>query len=157
MNNIFKFIVSVVGCELAGIVGSIFTAPAIKTWYETIKKPSFNPPNWLFGPVWTILFFLMGVSVFLIWKKGLQFPGTKTAIIIFIIQLIFNILWSIVFFGMKSPMGALVVIVILWIFILMTIIKFFPLSNLAGWLLIPYILWVSFASILNLAIVVLNV
>ena len=150
MKNLGKLIIAIVVCELAGIVGSIFTAPAVKTWYPTLIKPSFKPPNWLFAPVWTALFLLMGIAMFLVWKKD------KKGLKIFFIQLFFNILWSIMFFGLKSPLLGFIVIVALWILILATIIRFFKISKPAGWLLIPYILWVSFASILNLAILILN-
>jgi len=150
MKNLGKLIIAIVVCELAGIIGSFFTAPAVKTWYPTLIKPSFKPPNWLFAPVWTALFLLMGIAMFLVWKKD------KKGLKIFFIQLFFNILWSIMFFGLKSPLLGFIVIVALWILILATIIRFFKISKPAGWLLIPYILWVSFASILNLAILILN-
>jgi len=150
MKNFVKLIFSIVVCELAGIIGSFFTAPAVKTWYPTLIKPSFKPPNWLFAPVWTALFLLMGIAMFLVWKKD------KKGLKIFFAQLFFNILWSIMFFGLKSPSLGFIVIVVLWILILATIIRFFKISKPAGWLLIPYILWVSFASILNLAILILN-
>jgi len=150
MKNSGKLIIAIVVCELAGLIGSIFTAPAVKTWYPTLIKPSFKPPNWLFAPVWTALFLLMAIAMFLVWKKD------KKGLGIFFTQLVFNILWSIMFFGLKSPLLGFIVIVVLWILILMTIVKFFKISKPAGWLLIPYILWVSFASILNLAILILN-
>jgi len=150
MRNFIKLVISLAVCQLAGGIGSIFTSSSVKTWYLTINKPSFNPPNWVFAPVWIILFLLMGISLFLVWKKG------KKGLPIFFIQLFFNILWSVMFFGLKSPLLGFVVIIVLWILILLTIIKFFRISKTAGWLLIPYILWVSFASILNLAILTLN-
>jgi len=150
MKNLGKLIFSIIICELAGIVGSIFTAPAVKTWYPTLIKPSFKPPNWLFAPVWTALFLLMGIAMFLVWKRD------KKGLGIFFTQLVFNILWSIMFFGLKSPLLGFIVIIVLWILILMTIIRFFKISKPAGWLLIPYIFWVSFATILNLAILILN-
>lgn len=156
MSNVLKLIFSIVICEAAGVIGSIFTSPSIATWYKTIVKPSFNPPNWIFGPVWTILFALMGIALFLVWKNiGVNLMA-KRAILLFAIQLILNILWSVAFFGMKSPLVGFVIIILLWIAILLTILSFYKVSNVAGWLLIPYILWVSFASILNLAIVLLN-
>jgi len=132
-------------------VGSIFTTPAIPGWYATLQKPSFSPPNFLFAPVWTTLYILMGISLALILNKK-----NKTAIIFFVVQLVLNSLWSILFFGLKSPKLAFVEIIFLWLAILITILKFFKISKLAGWLFVPYLLWVSFASVLNLTIVKLN-
>jgi len=132
-------------------VGSIFTTPAIPGWYATLQKPSFSPPNFLFAPVWTTLYILMGISLALILNKK-----NKTAIIFFVVQLVLNSLWSILFFGLKSPKLAFVEIIFLWLAILITILKFFKISKLAGWLFVPYLLWVSFASVLNLTIVRLN-
>ncbi|MBM3205921.1 tryptophan-rich sensory protein, partial [Candidatus Shapirobacteria bacterium] len=135
---------------------SAFTNPSIPTWYATLNKPSFNPPNWLFAPVWTILFILMGISLFLIWKKGLKTKGVKTALSIFSIQLVLNIAWSFFFFKFQSPFWAFIEIIILWFFILLMILKFFKINKAAGFLLIPYLLWVSFASFLNYTIYKLN-
>ena len=156
MNKILLFIISVVICQLAGVVGSFFTFNSVKTWYLTINKPVFNPPSWVFGPVWTILFLLMGISLFLVWSKGFDNPQVKIALLIFAAQLILNVLWSTLFFGLKSPLFAFVEIVILWIFILLTIINFYSISKPASYLLIPYLLWVTFASVLNFAIFLLN-
>jgi tryptophan-rich sensory protein len=155
-NNIFKLVVSIVVSEFAGIVGSVFTTPSIPTWYAGIVKPAFNPPAWVFGPVWTTLFVLMGIAAFLIWKKGLDRRDVKIALGIFLGQLVLNTLWSIIFFGLRSPGGALVEIAFLWLSILVTIIVFAKISRLAAWLLVPYILWVSFASYLNYSIWILN-
>ena len=151
-----KFIISLFVCLATGFLGSIFTTPSIPTWYASLAKPSFNPPNWLFAPVWTTLFIFMGIAAFLIWQKGLKKKGVKKALGFFIIQLIFNILWSFLFFKFHSPFLALLDIAILWLFILLTLIKFFRINKTAGILLIPYLLWVSFASILNYAIYRLN-
>ena len=156
MNKILMLIISVMICQLAGIIGSLFTFNSVKTWYLTLTKPSFNPPSAVFGPVWTILFLMMGIALFLVWQKGLDAPGVKVALLIFAAQLILNILWSIIFFGLKLPLFAFIEIVILWIFILLTIINFYRISHPAGLILIPYILWVSFASVLNFAIFLLN-
>jgi tryptophan-rich sensory protein len=156
MNNTYKLIVSIIVSELAGIIGSVFTAPAISGWYTTLIKPTFNPPAWVFGPVWTTLFLLMGIAAFLIWKKGLDRRDVRTALGIFLGQLVLNTLWSIIFFGLHSPGGALTEIVFLWLAILATIIAFYKISKPATWLLVPYILWVSFAMYLNYAIWALN-
>lgn len=140
---------------MAGVIGAVFTTPSISGWYADLNKPFFNPPNWLFGPVWTLLYLSMSISLYLIWnqKDGVK---TKTALIFFAIQLGLNTLWSIVFFGMRLPSAAFVEILILLIFIVLTIIKFFSISKVSAYLLIPYLLWVSFASLLNLYIVRLN-
>ena len=157
MGKLFKFLAAIVGCELVGIAATPFTISAIPTWYVTLNKPFFSPPNWIFGPVWTILYFLMGVSVYLIWTKAIKYKERKkTGLTFFTIQLGLNFLWSIVFFGLHSPILGLIDIIALWIFILLTMIKFNKLSKIAFLLLIPYLLWVSFATILNLFIVLLN-
>ena len=150
-----KLIASIVTCQMAGVIGAVFTTPSISGWYADLNKPFFNPPNWLFGPVWTLLYLSMSISLYLIWnqKDGVK---TKTALIFFAIQLGLNTLWSIVFFGMRLPSAAFVEILILLIFIVLTIIKFFSISKVSAYLLIPYLLWVSFASLLNLYIVRLN-
>ncbi|MBU1089027.1 tryptophan-rich sensory protein [Patescibacteria group bacterium] len=150
-----KLIASILICQLAGIVGAVFTTPAISGWYVTLNKPSFNPPNWLFGPVWTFLYLLMGISLFLVWNKK-DSKDTKTALIFFAVQLGLNTLWSIIFFGMHLPLVAFLEILFLLFFIALTIIKFFPISKISAYLLTPYFLWVSFATILNLYIAILN-
>ena len=155
--DILKLVVSILACQCAGFIGSIFTMPAIPTWYETLAKPSFTPPSWLFAPAWVTLYVLMGVAAFLIWRKGLDIKNVKSALIIFLVQLVLNALWSAIFFGAKSLIGGAVVIVLLWIAILFTILRFFKISAAAGGLLIPYILWVSFASVLNISILALNI
>jgi len=154
--NIAKLVASIIGCEAAGGIGSIFTTSAIPTWYATLQKPSFTPPNYVFAPVWLTLYLLMGISVFLVWRKGLAERGVKTALTVFLVQLILNILWSVIFFGLKSPLGGVIIIVLLWIAILITIIRFFRISPAAGGLLIPYIIWVSIAANLNVGIWTLN-
>jgi len=152
INNTFKLIIAIVVSELAGIIGSIFTTPSIPIWYAGIAKPALNPPAWVFGPVWTTLFALMGIAAFLIWKKGLDRRDVKIALGIFIGQLVLNALWSIVFFGLHNPCWAFVEIIFLWLAILATIIVFAKISKPVVWLLVPYILWVSFAGYLNYSI-----
>jgi len=154
--KVLKFITSILVCQGVGIIGSLFTSPAISTWYATLEKPSFNPPNWIFAPVWTLLFLLMGISLFLVWSKGLEDKKIKTAVFIFAVQLVLNILWSTLFFGLQSPLYAFIEISILWLAILMTIISFSKISKPAAYLLLPYIFWVSFASVLNFSILILN-
>ncbi|MFC1937552.1 TspO/MBR family protein [Chloroflexota bacterium] len=154
--DIAKLIGSILACEGAGAIGSIFTTPAIPTWYATLEKPAFTPPNSVFAPVWLTLYLLMGIAVFLVWRRGLRESGGKRAFALFWGQLVVNMLWSVVFFGLKSPLAGVVVIVILWLAILFTIIRFFRVSEPAGWLLTPYILWVSIASYLNIGVWLLN-
>jgi translocator protein len=156
MANIIGLMVFIIICEGAGALGGFFTSRSVAEWYPALTKPSFTPPSWLFMPVWTLLYFLMAVSAFLIWRIGLQSNGVKFALAVFIFQLAFNVAWSAVFFGMKSTIGGMIVITLLWLAILFTIILFFRLSKISAALLIPYILWVSFASVLNAALVYLN-
>ena len=152
--DIFRLILAIVICELAGVIGSVFTAGSVSTWYVTLAKPVFNPPNWLFGPVWTLLYLLMGISLWLVWRSKSKFKSI--AILFFSIQLLLNILWSIIFFGLKSILGALIEIILLWALIIITIILFHRISKTAAWILLPYILWVTFAAILNFSIWLLN-
>lgn len=156
LGQAFKLMIAIAISELAGIIGSVFTASSIASWYSGIMKPSINPPAWVFGPVWTTLYALMGIAAFLVWKKGLERGDVKIALGIFAGQLVLNTLWSVIFFGLHSPGGALVEIAFLWLAILATIIAFAKVSKPAAWLLAPYILWVSFAMYLNYAIWALN-
>lgn len=174
INNTFKLIIAIVVSELAGIIGSAFTTPSIAGWYAGLAKPALNPPAWVFGPVWTTLFALMGISAFLIWSSYAKATedkkkGIKIALFLFGIQLVLNTLWSIIFFGLYSPGGALIEIIFLWLAIAATILTFAKISppssstwtlegqgKLAAWLLVPYILWVTFAAYLNWSIYVLN-
>jgi len=149
-------IVAIVVCELAGIIGSLFTTPSIPGWYAGLVKPSFNPPAWVFAPVWTTLYAMMGLAAWLVYEKGLKRPEVKKALAVFAAQLVLNTLWSIVFFGAHQLLGAVIVIVLLWATILWTILLFRQISKPAAWLLVPYILWVSFASVLTVTIYVLN-
>ncbi|MBN2101953.1 MAG: tryptophan-rich sensory protein [Candidatus Aenigmarchaeota archaeon] len=155
--NFPRLIVSIVICQLAGIIGSFFTTPNIPTWYALVNKPWFNPPNWLFAPVWTTLFVLMGISLYLIWEKGLEKKDVRFAVSVFGIQLLFNVIWSVLFFGLQNPMLAFAEIIILWLSILATIVLFYKLSRPAALMLVPYIAWVTFAAVLNYYIWILNV
>ncbi len=156
MKHLTKFLISVIGCELVGFLGTPFTFSAIPTWYSTLNKPFFAPPNWIFGPVWTVLYFLMGVAFYLIWKQGWQKKLIKTAGKYFLAQLALNFLWSPIFFGLRSPLLGLIVIVAMWTVIVLTMRKFYAVSKLAFYLLVPYLMWVSFATLLNAAILILN-
>ena len=154
--EILKLVVSVSICQFAGFIGTVFTTPSIPTWYATLNKPFFTPPSWLFAPVWITLYALMGISAFLVWRKGLSDQHVRKASIVYAVQLILNVLWSGVFFGFRSILAGLIVIVILWIAILLTILSFYKISKTAGLLLIPYILWVSIAASLNFSVLILN-
>ncbi len=156
MESWLKLIISLVLVQLVGITSSFSTRSSVSTWYVELVKPSFNPPGWVFGPVWTILYLMIGISLFLVWNKKKSLKTRKKAYWIFAIQLVLNWLWSIVFFGMQSPGLALLVIFSLWIFIILNLVFFYKISKTAGWLLVPYWFWVSFASVLNLAIWWLN-
>jgi tryptophan-rich sensory protein len=156
MKKAFGILISVVICELAGIIGSVFTAPSIAGWYEGLAKPPFNPPNWIFGPVWTILYAMMGVAAYLVYEKGMRNKEVKRAMAVFAGQLLLNTLWSIVFFGAHMILAGVGVIVLLWVGILASILLFRPISKLAACLLVPYILWVSFATVLNISLYILN-
>jgi len=137
-------------------VSSAVTMPSIPSWYAQLNKPWFSPPNWVFGPVWTLLFTFMGVALFLVLKKGLKKEKNRQAFAVFILQLVLNFLWSFLFFFAHQPLFAFIDIVALWLGIITTIVLFEKISKLASRLLWPYLVWVSFASILNLAIVLLN-
>ena len=154
--KVLPLILSVGVSFLAAGIGSLFTTSAIDTWYATLNKPFFSPPNWVFAPVWTLLYLLMGISLYLVWITKTEKKAKKLGITFFFIQLAFNALWSILFFGLKSPIAAFIGIFLLWLAIYLTIKKFLQFSKFAGWLLIPYLAWVSFAAILNLSIVLLN-
>ncbi len=139
-----------------GFLGSLATSRSVDTWYVTLNKPAFTPPGWLFGPVWTLLYILMGIAAFLVWKsEGLK-SRKNPALGIFFFQLLLNLLWSVFFFGLQAPALALADIFFLWLAIIIMMAFFFKLSKAAGYLLVPYLLWVSFASVLNISIVVLN-
>jgi benzodiazapine receptor len=156
LRDIVRLVVSIVVCQVAGGLGAIFTTPAIPTWYASLNKPPFNPPNWVFFPVWTTLYTLMGIAAFLVWRRGLGERPVRVALGIFGIQLVLNTAWSIIFFGLYSLFGAVIAIIFLWIAILINILTFWRISKVAGALLIPYIMWVSFAAILNISIWMLN-
>ncbi|HBX66853.1 MAG: sensory protein TspO [Balneola sp.] len=151
-----KILFGILICNAVGLAASTVTIPAISEWYVTLNKPSFNPPDWLFGPVWTLLYTLMGISAAAVWQAGTHKPEVVQALQFFGLQLLFNGLWSFLFFGLKNPTLAFTEIICLLILIIITFLKFKPIKYWASWLLIPYILWVAFASVLNLSIVILN-
>ncbi len=154
--RVTQLFTSITICLLAALIGSIFTTPAVPTWYAALAKPELNPPAWVFGPVWTVLYILMGIALYLVWSRGWGQKNVRVAMAIFGIQLVLNVLWSYLFFGLQAPYFAFLEIVLLWIAILMTIAAFYRVSVSAAVLLVPYLLWVSFAAYLNYGIYVLN-
>lgn len=157
MNKFVKIAIAVVVCLAVGYSASLVTRPSVAEWYPTIEKPFFNPPNWIFMPVWTLLYILMAVAAGLVWDKiKEQNEEVKKALGFFIIQLTLNAVWSYLFFGLKNPMLALIEIALLWLMIYETYLKFTKINKTAGYLLIPYLAWVGFAAILNASIWWLN-
>jgi benzodiazapine receptor len=152
MNKTLKLIIAIAIPLTVGFTSGFFTITGVGSWYQTIQRPSWNPPNWIFGPVWTTLYIMMGVALFLIWKADAEIKTKNQAILLFAVQLILNFFWSIIFFNLQQPGWAFAEIVMLWIFILLTIFAFAKINKLAAWLLVPYVSWVSFASILNYTI-----
>lgn len=151
-----KLVASVLIVFFFGAIGSLATYPEITTWYATLAKPSWTPPDTWFGPIWSTLYILIGIALFLVWRKGLDRRDVRFAIGIFTVQLVLNLLWSLVFFGLHSIIGGFVVILLLWIAILANMIAFYVISKPAGLLMVPYIIWVSIASYLNYSVLVLN-
>lgn len=151
-----KLFISILIPLLVGAISGLFTASGVKGWYALAVKPSFNPPNWIFGPVWTALYILMGIAFFLIWKAAADKQVKRTAIFLFAVQLTLNFCWSFIFFKMQQPGWAFAEILVMWLMILLTIIWFGKISSTAAWLLVPYICWVSFAAVLNYSIWQLN-
>lgn len=151
-----KLIISLIVTFTAAALGSYFTTPNISTWYASLNKPFFSPPEWVFAPVWSLLYILMAIALYLVWKKDSPQQDKTKAIILYAIQLSLNALWSVIFFGMREPGIALAEIVVLETVIILTALSFRKMSKVATCLFIPYIIWVGFAAILNLSIVVLN-
>jgi tryptophan-rich sensory protein len=139
-----------------GALGGWITSDAVQTWYPTLNKPSWNPPNWLFAPVWTVLYVMMAIAAWLVWKKDARFAGVRAALILFFVQLALNLLWSALFFAARSPGLALIEVAVLWLAVAATLYAFITVSRPGGLLMLPYLAWVSFAAILNFAIWRLN-
>lgn len=155
MSNLPKLLLSILICELTGLLSSLFVIGQIDGWYSTLNKPFFSPPNWIFGPVWTILYALMGVYLFLIWTRSAK-KLKNTLLPLFSLQLLLNFFWSLFFFSLQNPLLALLDILALWIVILVLIVKTSRTSWSTAGLLIPYLIWVSFATLLNISIIILN-
>ena len=157
LGNFAKLIISLGVPILVGLAGSLFTtADSLGNWYANLNKPSFNPPNWIFGPVWTTLYIMMGISAYLVWRKGLDSKPIRIVLVCFIVQLILNAIWTPLFFGLHSPLLGLIDIVLLLNAIIVTVFAFFKISRTAAILLVPYLAWVSFATVLNASIYLLN-
>jgi translocator protein len=156
MNNWLKLILSLVIPQAVAAAGAYFTVTGSGSWYQQINRPEWNPPGWIFGPVWTVLYIMMGVAFYLVWKSDAAKGLKQKAIGFWIAQLIANFFWSFIFFGQQQPGWAFAEIVLLWVLILLTIFAFARTNKLAAWLLVPYISWVSFAAMLNFTIWQLN-
>lgn len=154
--NWINLILAIGVCQLAGFIGSIATVSSISSWYLLLTKPFFSPPNWIFGPVWITLYTLMGINLYLVWQKGINKKPVKYAVLLFVFHLLINSLWSIVFFGFKNIILALFVIILLWLLIIKIILVFSKIEKKAALLLVPYLIWVSFATILNASLWILN-
>jgi benzodiazapine receptor len=154
-NSWFSLAPFLVACFFAASLGALVTRGAVRTWYPRINKPDWNPPNWVFAPVWTFLYTLMALSAWLVWRVA-GWDGARPALILFAIQLVLNSAWSVIFFGMHAIGAAFADILLLWMTIIATAVAFYSISFLAAWLLIPYIAWVAFASYLNFRIWQMN-
>ncbi|MGL6298065.1 MAG: TspO/MBR family protein [Methanobacteriaceae archaeon] len=154
--DIYKIVISLVIVFVVGMIGSFATASQIPTWYAALAKPAWTPAGWVFPIVWTSLYILMSMALFLVWRNGIKNKEVKTAMALFGVQLALNAIWSIVFFGLHSITGGLGTIILLWIFILINIVTFYKISKWAGVLLIPYTVWVTIATYLNYSVYLLN-
>ena len=152
----FPFLISLFITLAIGFTAFLFTRTEVASWYSTLNKPVFNPPSWLFAPVWTCIYILIAIAAYLVWERrnnSIDYLTTRT---VYILQLVLNFSWSIVFFGLHEIVAALLVIILLWIMIVLNVRWFGKFSKTASWLLLPYFLWVSFAAILNYSIFSLN-
>lgn len=153
--KVLKLITSLAIPFAAGLIGNLATRPNIPGWYAGLEKPFFSPPNWVFGPVWTILYILIGLSLYLVWQQQTKQPKGR-AYVAFVVQMVLNTLWSLVFFGLRQPLGGMAVIVMLMVSIVWYMVEVGKISKPARYLLIPYVAWVGFATVLNMALVLLN-
>ena len=149
-------VVFVLVCYAAALPNAFTTPPGESPWYAALEKPAFQPPGWLFGPVWTLLYILMGIAAWRVWRLGTDKPGVRLGLTLFAVQLLLNAAWSPVFFGAHEIVWALAILAALWAVLVATTVVFFRVDRPAGWMLVPYVLWVSFASVLNASIVSLN-
>ena len=154
--NYKKLILSILIPVTVGAISGFFTNSGVEGWYAVANKPSFNPPNWVFAPVWTTLYILMGIAMYLVWNAPIDEKKKRRALLLYALQLMLNFLWSFIFFEMQQPGAALIEIVLMWFSILLTLLAFGKINKAAAWLLVPYICWVSFAMVLNYEIWRLN-
>jgi translocator protein len=154
-SQIFKLLASLALPLGLGAIAGFFTAEAVPEWYETLNRPSFNPPNWLFGPVWTTLYIIMGISMFLIWKQSAS-KKRNLAIFVFLLQMALNFVWSFIFFSFNMIGFALIEIILLWISIIVMLVLFYRIKPMAAYINIPYLIWVTFATVLNASYFLLN-
>ena len=155
-SSVWKLIIAILACEAIGFTSGLIGSAAMNTWFDNLQKPSWNPPAYLFAPVWTLLYALMGIAFWLIWKNETPAANKRSAYVAFALQLFLNFWWSIIFFRFQSPFFALIEILMLLAIILLTIFHFSKISKTAAYLLVPYVLWVSFASFLNYTLWSLN-
>ena len=156
MSHLLALAVAVIVPLLVGGIGGIAPASSVGTWYQALQRPAWTPPSWVFGPAWTVLYVLMGVASWLVWRAGWGAPGVRAALGLYGAQLVLNFLWSLVFFGLRRPDWALVDILALWVLILLTLVRFRRINAIAGLLLVPYLLWVTYATMLNAGVWWLN-
>ncbi len=156
LSDWIKAPVSIISSLLVGFAGNVFNFESLETWYPSLVKPDWTPPNWLFAPVWSTLFILMGISTFLVWREGFDKRIVKIALGVYVIQFALNLMWSWAFFGLQSPLFGFIVIVVLWVAILANIVVYARVSKIAAAILIPYIVWVTIASVLNFSVFILN-
>jgi tryptophan-rich sensory protein len=156
LSSTWKLIIAILLCEAIGFTSGLMGSAGMNAWFDQLQKPSWNPPSYLFAPVWTLLYCLMGIAFWLIWKNETDVANKRSAYFAFALQLFLNFWWSIIFFNFQSPFFALIEILLMWLAILLTISRFAKISKTAAWLLVPYLLWVSFASVLNYTIWSLN-
>jgi len=154
--GIIRLVIAILIAQAAGLIGSLFTTPQIPTWYADLNKPDFTPPGWVFGPVWTALYTLMGIASLRIWQRRQTHGPARKALVLYGVHLFFNVLWSVLFFGMRNPGLALIEIVVLWGVILWLMGLFYRIDRYAAYLLVPYAVWVAFAAVLNFSIWRLN-
>ena len=157
MNKYVKILLCATTCIGVGYLSGMATQSSVTTWFPTLTKPSFNPPSWVFAPVWSLLYMMMGIAAGLVWNRiDYEKEVVKKALVFFVIQLALNALWSILFFGIRNPFLAFIEIILLWLMIYETYVQFGKIDKIAGYLFVPYILWVSFAAVLNGSIWWLN-
>ncbi len=149
-------LISILIAEVAGVVGSVYTAASIPTWYAGLEKPWWTPPSWIFGPAWMLLYVLMGIAAFLVWEVRHKKKEAEGALLLYGVHLFFNALWSLIFFGLQNIGLALVEIFLLWLLIIYTMVFFFRVNRAAGWVFVPYLIWVSFAMVLNYSLLSLQ-